>query len=615
VKLSLKKVFYIFFFIAASALLVLSGFSLYFNSQLVRNQNTLNSAAAIDSYRYMMSNAISNILSRQEKILLATDLNGLDTLPDRKQFEASFTNSLDALLSVASIDIDVISAIHSLKPAYERFLDSDQELLNVAKVIIGLKGTISDQAARVDTELNQALLETENIIGVLSLENTKIVRKAKEVMDTQTFLDTPQSRENFKVTVSRLLVENESTSRSISESLSLSFLKLSALMRNIIEETDLDKLRDLKNNQINQLFSLIRRDLKKLANIVLDTPELYQTAVDVEDQFEAIAYEFMGNPNRSQFDTKLDMFELRLSQKIQEDKLHDAINAITKNQLYMTQAFFALDTVASKLRNNLVLQAHRIADLNRIMISVIVICVFIIMLLCGYFLVKTMTDSFNVLTGAMEKIANEEEDLSYRVQTSAYEDFNKVGQSFNTMTSKLQFINTHLQDLVNMKTQELSEANEHLEADIERRIKVEKEVQDLNQKLVDTARRAGMADVATSVLHNVGNIANSVNVSLGLLKESVDKSKFDKLVEFAPIVTDYLDKHAHESVANEDAEINPKYLNAIVKALQSERQLVTSETRNLIHYVGNIQEILAMQQSVGGGNLCFGRKSEFNRSH
>ena len=35
------------------------------------------------------------------------------------------------------------------------------------------------------------------------------------------------------------------------------------------------------------------------------------------------------------------------------------------------------------------------------------------------------------------------------------------------------------------------------------------------QKLLETSRLAGMAEVATGVLHNVGNVLNSVNVSAG----------------------------------------------------------------------------------------------------
>jgi hypothetical protein len=39
------------------------------------------------------------------------------------------------------------------------------------------------------------------------------------------------------------------------------------------------------------------------------------------------------------------------------------------------------------------------------------------------------------------------------------------------------------------------------------------------------SRQAGMAEVATNVLHNVGNILNSVNISASLVIERVKQSK------------------------------------------------------------------------------------------
>jgi two-component system, NtrC family, sensor kinase len=38
-----------------------------------------------------------------------------------------------------------------------------------------------------------------------------------------------------------------------------------------------------------------------------------------------------------------------------------------------------------------------------------------------------------------------------------------------------------------------------------------------------------MAEIATNVLHNVGNVLNSVNISTGLIVESVKKSKASSL--------------------------------------------------------------------------------------
>src|SRR5207302_4013 len=57
------------------------------------------------------------------------------------------------------------------------------------------------------------------------------------------------------------------------------------------------------------------------------------------------------------------------------------------------------------------------------------------------------------------------------------------------------------------------------------------------QKLLETSRLAGMAEVATGVLHNVGNVLNSVNVSAGLVVERLRRSKAPKLAKAARLLT------------------------------------------------------------------------------
>src|SRR4029078_4336506 len=57
-------------------------------------------------------------------------------------------------------------------------------------------------------------------------------------------------------------------------------------------------------------------------------------------------------------------------------------------------------------------------------------------------------------------------------------------------------------------------------------------IQELNRKLVISARLAGMAEVATSVLHNVGNILTSVNVTTSLLLEKVSNSEIKNLIKW-----------------------------------------------------------------------------------
>jgi DNA-binding LacI/PurR family transcriptional regulator/signal transduction histidine kinase len=49
----------------------------------------------------------------------------------------------------------------------------------------------------------------------------------------------------------------------------------------------------------------------------------------------------------------------------------------------------------------------------------------------------------------------------------------------------------------------------------------------MQQELVETAHKAGMADVATGTLHNVGNVLNSINTSLALIRDILRNSPLE----------------------------------------------------------------------------------------
>src|SRR3984957_1351282 len=61
--------------------------------------------------------------------------------------------------------------------------------------------------------------------------------------------------------------------------------------------------------------------------------------------------------------------------------------------------------------------------------------------------------------------------------------------------------------------------------DITERRLAEEELERVHKQLLVASRQAGMAEVATNVLHNVGNVLNSVNVSASIVSESIKKYK------------------------------------------------------------------------------------------
>lgn len=75
--------------------------------------------------------------------------------------------------------------------------------------------------------------------------------------------------------------------------------------------------------------------------------------------------------------------------------------------------------------------------------------------------------------------------------------------------------------------------------DITKRKQVIAEHERLNQDLIKASRQAGMAEVAIGVLHNVGNVLNSVNVSASVLRERLARSGLQSLLKAANLLRDH----------------------------------------------------------------------------
>jgi signal transduction histidine kinase len=113
---------------------------------------------------------------------------------------------------------------------------------------------------------------------------------------------------------------------------------------------------------------------------------------------------------------------------------------------------------------------------------------------------------------------------------------------------------------------------------------------------LETSRQAGMAEVATSILHNVGNVLNSVNVSSGLILDNLQKSKLTGLTKAVALL------EAHSSDLPGFFEKDPKgkqlvsYLGKLDANLEYEHKEILREVHTLQANIFHIKEIVAMQQ-------------------
>jgi two-component system sensor kinase FixL len=132
--------------------------------------------------------------------------------------------------------------------------------------------------------------------------------------------------------------------------------------------------------------------------------------------------------------------------------------------------------------------------------------------------------------------------------------------------------------------------------DITGRKDAEAQLGEMHRSLLDVSRQAGMAEVATGVLHNVGNALNSVNVSADVVVQRVRGSRISGLARAVELLKENASRLG--AFLTEDARGRqlPAYLEALSTQLAQEREDVLTEMRRLGESVDHIKSVVSMQQ-------------------
>lgn len=132
--------------------------------------------------------------------------------------------------------------------------------------------------------------------------------------------------------------------------------------------------------------------------------------------------------------------------------------------------------------------------------------------------------------------------------------------------------------------------------DISERRLAEQELERVHKLLLVASRDAGMAEVATNVLHNVGNVLNSVNVSASIVSDRIRKSKCVGLARVAALLSEHASDLTTFLTGSQGGHL-PVYLQELAADLIAERDAASAELAVLRGNVEHIKEIVAMQQS------------------
>lgn len=148
--------------------------------------------------------------------------------------------------------------------------------------------------------------------------------------------------------------------------------------------------------------------------------------------------------------------------------------------------------------------------------------------------------------------------------------------------------------MIETQRQELVGFNLELEQRVKERTG---ELERVHRQLVDASRQAGKAEVATGVLHNVGNVLNSVNVSSSVIADTIRKLRIANLGKVADLLDEHQPDLAEFMTTDSRAAMLPSFLRQLASHFTAEQETAVKEIELLQRNVDHIKEIVNAQQA------------------
>ncbi len=155
------------------------------------------------------------------------------------------------------------------------------------------------------------------------------------------------------------------------------------------------------------------------------------------------------------------------------------------------------------------------------------------------------------------------------------------------------FVETSLK-LTNQDKQEYIIA---IARDITERKRAEAKLKAAQEKLLETARKVGMAEVATGVLHNVGNVLNSVSVTAESIQKRIRHSKVSYLGDAVNLLEEHSNELGKFMTNEERGKKLPVFLANLSKELVDEQERCLEALEALTKHVQHVADIIQLQQS------------------
>ncbi len=139
--------------------------------------------------------------------------------------------------------------------------------------------------------------------------------------------------------------------------------------------------------------------------------------------------------------------------------------------------------------------------------------------------------------------------------------------------------------------------------DITERKRAARQLEQVNQQLVIASRRAGMAEVANGVLHNVGNVLTSVNLTLHDVQDRLRRTRVGHLTRATELIQRERSQLGEYLTSDPTGQKLPDFLLQLSTHFAEENRTLQKDLSTLSEHFEHIREIVVAQQ---GSSRMFG---------
>jgi hypothetical protein len=134
-------------------------------------------------------------------------------------------------------------------------------------------------------------------------------------------------------------------------------------------------------------------------------------------------------------------------------------------------------------------------------------------------------------------------------------------------------------------------------SDISELAEAEYRLQKQQENMIEIAHQAGMAEIATNTMHNIGNILNSVNISSEHFISTLEKMKISEFKKANDLIQVNRDKLQDFFTIDEKGKFLPEYIGHIIDDMEEQNNALKTESKRLAEKIRLIEDNIAAQQA------------------